>query len=58
MPPLVGLENAKSVTYCAAWAVDQGLEEALLAVSKANAAASDAARRSRALGFSCVAALA
>lgn len=42
---LVALENAKSLTYYAAWAVDQGVEEAPLAVSMAKAAASDMARR-------------
>jgi len=42
---LVALENAKSLTYYAAWAVDQGLDEAPLAVSMAKAAASDMARK-------------
>lgn len=42
---LVALENAKSLTYYAAWAVDQDHEEASLAVSMAKAAASDMARR-------------
>ena len=42
---LVALENAKSLTYYAAWAVDQGLDEALLAVSMAKAAASDMYRK-------------
>ena len=42
---LVALENAKSLTYYAAWAVDQGLEEAPLAVSMAKAAASDMYRK-------------
>src|SRR5271170_6881455 len=42
---LVALENAKSLTYYAAWAVDQGLDEALLAVSMAKAAASDMSRK-------------
>ena len=42
---LVALENAKSLTYYAAWAMDQGLEEALLAVSMAKAAASDMYRK-------------
>jgi alkylation response protein AidB-like acyl-CoA dehydrogenase len=41
---LVALENAKSLTYYAAWAFDQGLDEAPLAVSMAKAAASDMAR--------------
>jgi alkylation response protein AidB-like acyl-CoA dehydrogenase len=42
-PPdmLVALENAKSVTYYAVWAVDRGLDEVRLAVSMAKAAASD-----------------
>ena len=42
---LVALENAKSLTYYAAWAVDQGLDEAPLAVSMAKAAASDMSRK-------------
>jgi len=42
---LVALENAKSLTYYAAWAFDQGLDEAPLAVSMAKAAASDMARK-------------
>jgi alkylation response protein AidB-like acyl-CoA dehydrogenase len=42
---LVALENAKSLTYYAAWAVDQGLDEASLAVSMAKAAASDMSRK-------------
>jgi len=42
---LVAIENAKSLTYYAAWAVDQGLDEALLAVSMAKAAASDMYRK-------------
>jgi alkylation response protein AidB-like acyl-CoA dehydrogenase len=42
---LVALENARSLTYYAAWAVDQGLEEAPLAVSMAKAAASDMYRK-------------
>jgi alkylation response protein AidB-like acyl-CoA dehydrogenase len=42
---LVALENAKSLTYYAAWAFDRGLEETPLAVSMAKAAASDMARR-------------
>jgi alkylation response protein AidB-like acyl-CoA dehydrogenase len=42
---LVALENARSLTYYAAWAVDQGLEEAPLAVSMAKAAASDMSRK-------------
>ena len=42
---LVAIENAKSLTYYAAWAVDQATEEAPLAVSMAKAAASDMARK-------------
>jgi alkylation response protein AidB-like acyl-CoA dehydrogenase len=42
---LVAIENAKSLTYYAAWASDQGLDEAPLAVSMAKAAASDMARK-------------
>jgi alkylation response protein AidB-like acyl-CoA dehydrogenase len=42
---LVALENAKSLTYYAAWAVDQRLDEAPLAVSMAKAAASDMSRK-------------
>jgi alkylation response protein AidB-like acyl-CoA dehydrogenase len=42
---LVALENAKSLTYYAAWAVDHGEEDALLAISMAKAACSDMARR-------------
>jgi alkylation response protein AidB-like acyl-CoA dehydrogenase len=42
---LVAIENAKSLTYHAAWAVDQGLGEAPLAVSMAKAAASDMYRK-------------
>jgi alkylation response protein AidB-like acyl-CoA dehydrogenase len=42
---LVALENAKSLTYYAAWAFDQGEADALLAVSMAKAAASDMVRK-------------
>jgi alkylation response protein AidB-like acyl-CoA dehydrogenase len=42
---LVALENAKSMTYYAAWTVDQRLAEAPLAVSMAKAAASDMVRK-------------
>jgi len=42
---LVAVENAKSLTYYAAWAVDQNLDEVPLAVSMAKAAASDMARQ-------------
>ena len=42
---LVVIENAKSLTYYAAWAFDQNLDEAPLAVSMAKAAASDMVRK-------------
>jgi alkylation response protein AidB-like acyl-CoA dehydrogenase len=42
---LVAIENAKSLTYYAAWAVDQGEDDAPLAVAMAKAAASDMARK-------------
>ena len=42
---LVALENSKSLTYYAAWAVDEGEAEASLAVAMAKAACSDMARR-------------
>jgi alkylation response protein AidB-like acyl-CoA dehydrogenase len=42
---LVALENAKSLTYYAAWAADQNLDETPLAVSMAKAAASDMYRK-------------
>jgi alkylation response protein AidB-like acyl-CoA dehydrogenase len=42
---LVAIENAKSLTYYAAWAVDEGESDAELAVSMAKAACSDMARR-------------
>jgi alkylation response protein AidB-like acyl-CoA dehydrogenase len=42
---LVALENAKSLTYYAAWAVDREEDEAALAVAMAKAACSDMARR-------------
>jgi len=42
---LVALENAKSLTYYAAWAVDRDEDEAPLAVAMAKAAASDMARK-------------
>src|SRR5207253_508107 len=41
---LVGVENAKSLTYYAAWAVDENVPEAPLAVSMAKAYTSDAYR--------------
>jgi len=48
---LVEIENAKSLTYYAAWAVDEGEAEAPLAVSMAKAAASDAGRKVCAAGI-------
>jgi alkylation response protein AidB-like acyl-CoA dehydrogenase len=42
---LVDVENAKSLTYYAAWAVDENVPEAALAASMAKAYASDAFRR-------------
>jgi alkylation response protein AidB-like acyl-CoA dehydrogenase len=48
---LVEIENAKSLTYYAAWAVDEGAVDAPLAVSMAKAAASDAGRKVCAAGI-------
>jgi alkylation response protein AidB-like acyl-CoA dehydrogenase len=48
---LVEIENAKSLTYYAAWAVDEGEADAPLAVSMAKAAASDAGRKVCAAGI-------
>jgi len=42
---LVEVENAKSLTYYAAWAVDENVPEAALAASMAKAYASDAFRK-------------
>ena len=42
---LVDVENARSLTYYAAWTIDEGLAEAPLATSMAKAYASDAYRR-------------
>jgi len=42
---LVEVENAKSLTYYAAWAIDERQPDAPLAVSMAKAAASDASRK-------------
>jgi alkylation response protein AidB-like acyl-CoA dehydrogenase len=42
---LVEVENSKSITYYAAWALDEGAAEAPLAVSMAKAYVSDAYRR-------------
>jgi alkylation response protein AidB-like acyl-CoA dehydrogenase len=47
---LVDIENAKSLTYYAAWALDEGEPDAELAVSMAKAAASDAGRKVCAAG--------
>ena len=48
---LVDVENAKSLTYYAAWAVDERAPEAALAASMAKAYASDAFRRVAAAGI-------
>ncbi len=48
---LVEIENAKSLTYYAAWAIDEGDAEAAMAVSMAKAAASDAGRKVCAAGI-------
>jgi len=48
---LVEIENAKSLTYYAAWAVDQSDPDAATAVSMAKAAASDAGRKVCAAGI-------
>src|SRR2546428_6741649 len=48
---LVDVENAKSLTYYAAWAVDENAPEAPLAVSMAKAYASDAFRKVSATGI-------
>jgi alkylation response protein AidB-like acyl-CoA dehydrogenase len=48
---LVDVENSKSITYYAAWALDEGVAEAPLAVSMAKAYASDAYRRVAAAGI-------
>ena len=48
---LVDIENAKSITYYAAWAVDEGVTEAPLAVSMAKAYVSDAYRKVAAAGI-------
>jgi alkylation response protein AidB-like acyl-CoA dehydrogenase len=42
---LVEVENAKSLTYYAAWAIDEKQQDAPLAVSMAKAYASDASRK-------------
>jgi alkylation response protein AidB-like acyl-CoA dehydrogenase len=48
---LVDVENAKSLTYYAAWAVDESAPEAPLAASMAKAYVSDAFRRVAAAGI-------
>jgi alkylation response protein AidB-like acyl-CoA dehydrogenase len=48
---LVDVENSKSITYYAAWALDEGSTEAPLAVSMAKAYVSDAFRRVAAAGI-------
>jgi len=48
---LIEIENAKSLTYYAAWAVDEAEPDAALAVSMAKAAASDAGRKVCAAGI-------
>ncbi len=48
---LIEIENAKSLTYYAAWAVDEEEADAALAVSMAKAAASDAGRKVCAAGI-------
>jgi alkylation response protein AidB-like acyl-CoA dehydrogenase len=48
---LVDVENSKSITYYAAWAMDEGVAEAPLAVSMAKAYVSDAFRRVSAAGI-------
>ncbi len=48
---LVEVENSKSITYYAAWAMDEGVAEGPLAVSMAKAYVSDAYRRVAAAGI-------
>jgi alkylation response protein AidB-like acyl-CoA dehydrogenase len=48
---LVEVENAKSLTYYAAWAVDENVPEAPLAASMAKAYVSDAYRRAAGAGI-------
>jgi alkylation response protein AidB-like acyl-CoA dehydrogenase len=48
---LVEVENAKSLTYYAAWAVDENVPEAPLAASMAKAYTSDAYRRTAGAGI-------
>jgi alkylation response protein AidB-like acyl-CoA dehydrogenase len=48
---LVDVENSKSITYYAAWALDEGVPDGPLAVSMAKAYVSDAYRRVAAAGI-------
>jgi len=48
---LVDVENAKSLTYYAAWAVDENVPEAALAASMAKAYCSDAYRKTAGAGI-------
>jgi alkylation response protein AidB-like acyl-CoA dehydrogenase len=48
---LVDVENSKSITYYAAWALDEGVAEGALAASMAKAYVSDAYRRVSAAGI-------
>jgi alkylation response protein AidB-like acyl-CoA dehydrogenase len=48
---LVDVENSKSITYYAAWALDEGVTEGPLATSMAKAYVSDAYRRVSAAGI-------
>jgi alkylation response protein AidB-like acyl-CoA dehydrogenase len=48
---LVDVENAKSLTYYAAWAVDENVPEAPLAASMAKAYVSDAFRKTAGAGI-------
>jgi alkylation response protein AidB-like acyl-CoA dehydrogenase len=48
---LVDVENAKSLTYYAAWAVDENVPEAPLAASMAKAYCSDAFRKTAGMGI-------
>jgi alkylation response protein AidB-like acyl-CoA dehydrogenase len=48
---LVDVENSKSITYYAAWALDEGVAEGPLAASMAKAYVSDAFRRVSSAGI-------
>ena len=48
---LVNVENSKSITYYASWALDEGAADRALAVSMAKAYASDAYRRVASAGI-------